>query len=266
MTDPRISQPNRGNPKFPVDWFIRNLDTGEDIRPQFPMPEDGVSFGQGGNIVSVPRFGEETPVLHWTHGRQRTFTFSALLYVRDKDERDAVKSLFLQIQRLTERDPDKKRPPICVFKYGDAISETVLVASIDPNIRSIDSIFFHAREIRLSMVLERYRPFSQLQADPTKPPKESFLLVASNAERSYEAIAKRRYGDPLLGDRIRKRHPQSPHVPLIGETVRLPPQSTILKEEVVPAFHALSLTDTDAVDNFERILEARSARQIIEVR
>lgn len=266
MADPRNTQPNRGNPKFPVDWFIRNLDTDELVEPQFPMPGTGVVINQGGNIVSVPRFGEQVPVVHWTGGQQESFTFQAMLFTRDQDERQAVLDLFRQLKSLTEKDEDKKRPPICIFKYGIAISETVLIQSIGPTILSIDSILFYPREIQLSITMERYVPFSQLQADPTKPPKESFLLVASAAERSYEAIAKRRYGDPLLGDRIRKRHPGSPQQPEIGETLKLPPQSTILKEPVVPAFHALSLTDTDAVDNFERILQVRSARQVVEVK
>jgi hypothetical protein len=250
--------------KVAVDWSIKNLDDDELIQPQLPMPEDGIQVNYGGTLVDQQRFGEQDPITHWVHGVTKNVTFNAVLFTRNTDEAADVEDLFDQITALTEKDDTLGRPPICIFRYGNFFSVTCLVEKADSNIVSVDKDGF-VREVRLSISLRKYVPFSQQQIDPTKPAKESFYLIATSAERSYEAIARRWYGDPLKGDRIRKRHPGQAFAPRIGDKVKVPPKAIILKETIEPAFHALSLTDEEAVANFELILADRSARRIFEV-
>jgi len=254
---------NEGS-KVAVDWAIKNLDSLETIRPQLPMPEGGITFTHGGTLTDQQRFGEQDPVTHWVHGITNNVTFNAILFTRHAEEADAVKDLHEQIILLTQKDDLLGRPNICHFNFGSAFADTVLIEKVTSNIVSVDNEG-RAREIRLSISLRKYVPFSQQQIDPTKPPKESFYLVATEVERSYEALARAHYGDPLLGDRIRKRHPAFPFAPSIGSVVKIPPKAVILREEINPSFHALSLSDEDAVDNFERILAARNARQLVTV-
>lgn len=260
----RSSEDNRNTldrqAKVAIDWSIRNLDTDELIRPQFPMPEDGVRVTIGGNLVKQARFGMQDPIVHWTHGNPRDITFNAVLFTRHKDEADAVMDLYEQIEELAIKYEDLGRPPICLFTFG-WYSEIVLVERIDPNYVSVNDEWA-PREIQISFSMTKYVPFSQAKIDPTKPAKESFHLIASQAEQMYEAIALSYYGDPLYGDRIRKRHPQEPFAPRVGSLVKVPPKPIVLRETVEPAFHALSLTDQDAVDNFEEILAYRSARAV----
>lgn len=252
-------------PKVAVDWSIRNLDTNELIKPQLPMPEDGVSITIGSQLVDQQRFGEQTPITHWTGGLTRNFTFNAVLYARHADEAPDLEDLLDQLIALTEKDESFGRIPICLFRYGSYLSETVLVERVDPTIVSVDSDEF-VREVRLSISLRRYTPFSQSQIDPTKPAKESYLRVVSQAEQMFEAIARRYYGDPMLGDRLRKRHPEYPFAPAVGSVVKVPSRSILLKETVAPAFHAFDRDDEDAIENYERILAYRNARQIVEVK
>jgi hypothetical protein len=250
--------------KVAVDWSIRNLDDLELIQPQLPMPEDGIQVNYGGTLVDQARFGEQDPITHWVHGVTKNITFSAVLFTRHIDEAADVEALFDRLVGLTQKDDLLGRPPICVFRYGNFFSETVLVEKADSNIVSVDKDGF-AREIRISLSLRKYVPFSQKQIDPTKPAKESFYLIATSVERSYEAIARRRYGDPLLGDRIRKRHPGRAFAPRVGDKVKIPPKAIVLRETIEPSFHALSLTDEAAVENFEMILADRSSRKLIEI-
>jgi len=250
--------------KVAVDWRIKNLDTLEVIQPQLPMPEDGINVNFGGTLVDQARFGEQDPITHWVHGVTQNITFTAILFTRHADEAADVEDLFDQFVELTQKDPDLGRPPICQFSYGSFFSETVLIERADSNIVSVDKDGF-AREIRISLSLRKYVPFSQQQIDPTKPAKESFYLIATEAERSYEALARRFYGDPLLGDVIRRRHPAEPFAPRVGDKVKIPPKAIALKESLEPQFHALSLTDEDAVDNFEVILADRSSRKLVEI-
>jgi len=249
--------------KHVIDWQITNLDTMEKIQPQMPMPDDGINISHGGALVDQARFGEEEPITHWVHGTTRTITFSAVLFTRHTGERDLVGDLLEQILSLTRKDPNYGRPPICHFKYG-TFGETVLVEKADTNIVSVDDSG-SPREVRLSITLRKYTPFSQQRIDPTKPAKESFYLIATEAERSYEALARRFYGDPLLADVIRRRHPAEPFAPRVGDKIKIPPKAIALQESLAPRFHALSLTDEDAVDNFELILADRSSRKIVEI-
>jgi hypothetical protein len=227
------------------------------------MPEDGITVTLGGNLVKQSRFGEQDPIVHWTHGVARDIRFNAVLFARHTDEAQDVMDLYESIEELAIKYEDLGRPPICMFTFG-WYSELVMVERVDPNYVSVDADWA-PREIRLAFSMTKYVPFSQARIDPTKPAKESFYLIASQAEQMYEAIALSHYGDPLLGDRIRKRHPQEPFAPRVGSLVKVPPKPIVLRENVEPAFHALSLTDEDAVENFEEILAYRSARVVTEV-
>lgn len=248
-------------PKIPVDWRIKNLDTGKVILPQFPLA-DGIKVGIGGTLVEQDRFGFQDAITNWVKGKVRTITFEAMLFARTKDEGLDVQDLLDMFEELAVQNSDLGRPPICEFSYGTVLSETVLVESIDPSIVStLDS--GEPREVRLSFALKRYKPFSQRPLDPTKPTKESFLLVASQAEQSYEQIAKRYYGDPLLGDRLRKRHPESPFAPSVGQVVKVPSRGVILTEVVRPTSHVFDPDDEDVATAYAAILETRNARKLV---
>lgn len=249
--------------KIAIDWSLRNLDTEELIRPQFPMPEEGVQLAVGGNLVKQARFGEQDPIVHWTNGTPRDIRFSMTLFSRHVEEASDVVALHDEVEALALKDDDLGRPPICLFTFG-WYSEIVLVERIDP-VYVANALNDDPREIRFSFQMTKYVPFSQARIDPTKPAKESFHLIASQAEQMYEAIALRYYGDPLYGDRVRKRHPQEPFAPRVGSLVKVPPKPIVLRETVEPAFHALSLTDEEAVDNYEEILAYRNARTVVEV-
>jgi len=251
--------------KVPIDWSIKNLDHGELIRPQMPMPSDGVSFSVGSRLVDQNLFGEQNSPTNYTGGLPRDFTFTCILYSRDSEEALDVEDLLDQLIELTTKDDSLGRIPICIFNYGTYLSETVLVERVDPTIISVDSSGY-VKETRCSMALKRYTPFSQSQIDPTKPAKESYLRVAAQGEQMWEAIARTYYGDPLLGDRLRKRHPQHPFFVPVGETVSVPAKSILQKEVVKPAYHAFDPDNEAAVANYERILADRNARVVVEVK
>lgn len=249
---------------IPVDWSIRNLDTGDLFIPQFPMDDDGLTYTVGGVIVDVQRFAQQHTVAQWVGGGQRTYTFRCLLFTRFADEAGDVEEMLDTLVTLTEEDEGYGRPPICQFRHGNYLSDTVMVERVDPNVRRTDMDGF-AQEIHLPITLRRYTPFTQQAIDPTKPAKESYHRSVSATEQMWEQMARAYYGDPMLGDRLRKRHPQYPFAPPLGTIVNIPARSIVLKEEVRPGFHAFDPDDEDAMANYERILADRSARTIVEV-
>lgn len=248
--------------KYAVDWRLRNLDTNAVLLPPYPIGEEGVTISVGGNVVIQSRFGFQDPVIQWTGGKVRTFTFQAVLYSRDRTEK--VRAQLKKFEALAIKDDTLGRAPVVLFTFGKVINEIVLVENVDPQITKIRSDG-EPREVTLSITMHRYKPFRQQQIDPTKPTKESYHLKASGALKTYEAIAGKYYGNPLLGDRLRKRHPDRPMLPIVGKLVKVPARDVITREVVQPAFHALSLTDAEAVGAFERIMDLRATRKVIEV-
>lgn len=119
------------------------------------------------------------------------------------------------------------------------------------------------RLVDLDFTMRKYRPFSQIQIDPKRPNKESYYLATSAAEANYEAIARRYYGAALKGDRLRKRNPGMPMQPTVGKFISIPAKDIIRREEVEPTFHALSLTNEEAVKNLNDLLTKRSTRRAV---
>ena len=251
--------------KIAINWSIKNLDADEVIRPQFPIGDSGVSFVLGSELAEQNRFGFQDSITNWTNGKTRVFTFQTELYARNVTEGPDVLKKFKLFENLATKTEDYGRPPICLFNYGNLVNETVIVESIDPIIkRNLSN--GNPQHVILNITLRKYTAFSQKQIDPGKPARESLYLVASAAEKSYEAIAKRFYGDPLMGDRLRKRHPENPLAPPIGSIVKVPARSLILQEVVQPSSHILSLTDEDSVALFETLLEDRNSRKLVVVK
>jgi len=237
-----------------VNWLVKNLDSGETLLPPYPV-EGAVRMTAGGNIARQPRYGMQDPLVQWTGGKGRDISFTAIFWSADRS--DSIRSRVSKYIALSEKNSRLGRLPICHFSLGNIVAEVVLVEAVDIDIEDIRPDG-EARMVRLAFSLVRYVPFSQKRIDPTKPVKESYYLVASSYEASYEAIARRFYGNPLLGDRLRKRHPDMPGAPTVGSTIKVPARSIIIREPIEPSFHALSLTDEATVAVFVAKLAARA--------
>lgn len=248
--------------KIPIDWSIRNLDSGQLILPPYPLGDEGLSATIGANYAEQPRVGFQDPIIQWITGRAKVITFRSVMFTPDSSA--SITGVFYDFEELVIVDPHLGRPPICQFTLGSGsvLSEMCVVTSIDPDIPPVRPDG-EPREIVLSFSLLRYVPFSLITIDPTKPAKQSYFLVATSAEASYEAIAKRFYGNPLYGDRLRKRHPDMPMQPIVGKKVRIPSRDLLLSETVEPAFHALSLTNEEALNNFQTVLDERNEKKAI---
>lgn len=250
--------------KIPVDWKIKNLDSGATFEPPYPITDSGVRMSVGGEVAQQARFGFQDPITQWVQGRLRSLTFVSVLFAEDSDEN--ILGQLSDVVKLSIKDETLGRPPICVFSWGKTISEVCMFDSVDPEIESLittGASAGHPKHVTLNFTVSRYVPFSQQQIDPTKPAKESYYLVVSAALQTYEGIAKRYYGRPLLGDRLRKRNPDMPMQPDVGSTIRIPARAVVTRETVEPEFHALSLTNEEAVASFEEILANRNARKAV---
>lgn len=250
--------------KIPVNWSLRDLDHGFTLQPQFPLLDPGVRIPGGADVAVINRFGMQDPITHFIAGKLKSFSFETEIYARHSGEKALVEDLLRKFETVSTKDNALGRIPICVFTLGNRYSETVLVQDANQQVLSTQDDGT-PRHVIIEVTLVKYVPFTVQAIDVTKPVKESFYLVASEAEQSYEAIARRFYGDPLLGDRLRKRHPQAPMVPEVGQTVHVPPRSVMLKEVVRPEAYMLSLNDEAAVAAYDDILNDRNQRKVVVV-
>lgn len=244
--------------KETIDWSLTNLDTGVIFRGQFNL--DDVSEVSGGVVSEQNRYGKQDAVTQWTNGKPTGYSFSTLFYSRHSEE-DAY-SLFETLKSFSQKDPNLGRAPICRFVFGRFIRDQVYVEDASPTYSDVTADGT-PRRIEVSVSLKRYIPFTSLNVDPNRPGGNTLYKVVSDAERSYEAIAKRFYGDPLLGDRLRKRHPDAPMAPVDGQIVEIPLRSVILQETVEPSCHVFDLEDEDAAAAFKRVLDDRAQRRVV---
>jgi len=248
--------------KQEVNWLLQSVDTKEIFRPQFPVDGD-FQISTGAVLSEQSRVGFQDSLLAWTAGRVKTFTFSIRLFSRYIGE--DIKSQIELLQKFADKDAGFGRPHILALKYGTLVSVLVMIDSLDHAIRDTHRNG-DPKDVRTNIVLKKYVPFSKRTISPTKTKKESFYFVATEALNSYEAIAKRFYGDALAGDRLRKRHPEKPMNPDVGDIVRVPSRDLILSEVVQPESFILDRDDIDAVENQEKIQAARNKRKLVVVR
>lgn len=245
----------------PVNWKITNLDTNEVFEPQFPIDDAiGVSINEGSTLSERSRFGFQDTLLQWKSGKAETLTFPTRLFAEHYG--DDIQKKVEQLRSLAKKDERLGRSPICLFVYGFAITEYVMVESVNPVLRGVLPSG-SSRDVVFNITLKKYTPFSQKPLDPSRPAKESYYLVASAAEQSYEALALRFYGDPLLGDRLRKRHPAHPTAPRVGQYTKIPSREVIQREAVEPSSHVFSRADTETETAYQRIVEARGQPTVI---
>ncbi len=248
--------------KTEVGWKIKNIDVNEEFLPPYPISEDGVKFAVGGVYAEIQRFGME-PISNWVGQKEGPYQFSSTFFA--ETTADVIEDKFSKLRRLAQKDDNLGRPPICVFSYGN-MDFLCQVETVDVTVKSPR---FHQdvrgtmQQINVDVTLRKYIPFSQKQIDPTKPRKESYYLIASAVESSYEQLAKRFYGNPLAGDRLRKRHPDMPMQPTVGAKIKIPAKAIILREVVRPGYFGFDMTKSDTADVFRDLLNRRADRKVI---
>jgi len=249
--------------KHGSDWSIRNIDTDELFIPPYDISPDGIKISYGGEYVDIQRFGT-SPVSNWVGTKAQTIQFSSAFFAETED--DDITKKFYALVRMTHTSKDLGRPPICNFEYG-AFNLICQLENVDVVIDGImdESIYApgNPRHITVDITLREYVQFSRTQINPKSLAKESYYLVVSSLEASYEQIAKRFYGSAMAGDRLRKRHPHMPMQPIVGSKVDVPSRSIILKEVVQPDYHAFSFTDMDATESFRLLVDRRSLRKVV---
>lgn len=239
--------------RLSIVWHMRNLDDGSELEGQFP-PEDPTlnlssTYGQHTTL------NRENPIIQFLHGDADTFSFTARYYAMHANDNMPTKQ-FATLASWRLRDPTLARPPRVAFTLGNIIPfpEAVIVGlgNISYSEPKQDG---DIREVSLRVDLLRYTKYSLL----TTPEPETRYHRARTGDY-FELLGWQEYRDPMLGDIIRRDHPDKTEL-TEGDVVRLPSygavKGSIVKPASIPFFKAYTSKNTATRRNRIQAFEDR---------
>lgn len=204
-------------------WRLRNLDTGEVVEGQFEPTEMRERFGS--DWVKIQSLGRARPFLQFVGGISNEVSFVGFVFAQHSEDRRPEIEVAI-IRRWATKARELERPPILSFTVGDghvALDECVIDGEVEVNYERMKS-GGGMLGARVSMRLTRFDQF-KLETGIANANTESGFPESryANAQAGdyYELLCAREYGNPLLGDAIRKRNPSLSTLK-VGDVVKLP--------------------------------------------
>ncbi len=216
--------PNVSNAR---NWGITNLETDETIYGDFEAENLVGTYNT--QYAHSSALGKQSPITQYLHGDSDTLAFTGMFRARFEDDTIRVKRTFQRLKTWAERDKTIGRPPIVMFVAGngDEHQLSVITSISDVNIGDFTSTGA-VRQYRFHVQLRKYTKYT-IQSGP---PHESRYHNVMQGEY-MELLASREYGSPMLGELIRKRHPDLVF-PQAGDIVKLPSIEAINQTPIRP--------------------------------
>jgi hypothetical protein len=233
-------------------WTLLNQDTREAIKGQFPAEEP--SFEYGANWGDIKSLNRPHPLLQYLQGQSDVFNVSSQFLHRDITD-DSINEKINKLYSFCRRDQRFGRPPICRFAIGDGtvVNMEVILLKVSSVKYSQPDFLGGVRQVKFTLNFRRFTRFS-LRDIPQSDTR--FHRTASG--QYYELIAQREYGDPLIGDYIRKQPEQSGKALLVpGDVVKLPAREGV-KDKIITQTSVILKTAFGRTDTPQKLrLEER---------
>ena len=196
-----------GLPIIPPPVLIRR-DSGQPNRVplQFP-PEQGVTHNVGADWAEGSTLGRDTPIQQWAKGQQETLTLEARFFGRHQFEN--IQRSVDALRKAVKSDPKLGRPPLWDFIWGSIVHETVVIASVGNLVYRSARWDGSLQDATVQLTLRKYVKFEIAKSDPDEREHNTFYVRAKRGD-TYEAIAAARYGDPQIGELLRRQAPDKP--------------------------------------------------------
>lgn len=189
VDDPDLREGTRITGQFPAEEFTRQL---------------GSNVGEGGG------FSRSAPLIQWLGGKLEVISFKTRLFSEHSKSNTAANKLRILEKLANKAHAPLNRPPTVRFFWGRAIPGGVscIVEDIGgvayDDLRPDGSI----RGASLSITLKRYTPYL-MERSIVSPDARTPVYVTKPGD-TYEMIAARKYGDPMLGVPLRQQNPRYP--------------------------------------------------------
>jgi len=223
-----------------IVWHLRNLEDGSEIEGQFPAEDPVLNLSNAyGQHVTLNR---ENPIIQYLHGDADTFSFVARFYAMHGDDNNPTKQI-RELMSWRQRDPNLARPPRVAFTFGNVIPfPEAVITGLSNIVYSEPKPDGDVREVSVRVDLLRYKKYSI----DTDPEPETRYHRARTGDY-YELLTWYEYRDPMLGDIVRREHPDKTAL-TEGDIVKMPSygalRGSIVKPASIPLFKAYTSKDT----------------------
>jgi hypothetical protein len=215
----------------PVTWTLISQDDGTELSGDFPG--QNVVENVEGNWSEQSTLGLDQPILQFMGGKLDTITLDVKVWAKHRGIlgtgllADDIEDKVNTIRNLARKDPDLGRPHVWLFSIGTQLLQRVVVRKVGginyDRFRDDGSL----RGALFAFELARYEPYSI-----TGLAEAESLVTPVKQGDTYEMIARRVHGDPLLGEALRRRNPDK-RLPQPGDLIHVPSRK-ILRQEVYP--------------------------------
>lgn len=211
-------------------WHIINTDTGEQVDGDFEAV--GVTRNVSTSYARHTSLNRQNSITQFLHGNADTLTFQARIFQSHALDLNVEEKLEKLIE-WTKRDKILGRPPIVLFFVGDG---SLVYGDFFSVIDAISDIVFDSPTVigavRGAVFAINLTQFTEF--DLEKGTEGGNTRFHNTAKGEYmELIAVREYGDPLLGDVVRKLHPKF-QLLQVGNVVGFPVLELVRGVAIVP--------------------------------
>lgn len=198
---------------------------------QFKFQPTDFSMDVGAAWASSTGMNRDNPILQFSHGEQRGYSFGMKLWADNTDQ--SIDDIMAALQASVQKDDELKRPPRWQFIWGQFIDETVVVKSIGGikigELRNDGTL----REATLAISLLIYKSIDVALVAEDRP-TDTFFSVTKSGD-TWESIAQREYDEPAFGDVLRQANPSIPFPGTqVGKIVKLPKLENIRNTTIEP--------------------------------
>lgn len=211
-------------PNFKV-WNLANLDSNQVLQGQFEA--QGVQKEVSVEWAEFTSLNRQKPILQFLHGNADNVSFTGRFFKAHALD-SAPEERLAVLESWAKIDDAIRRPPILQFWIGDGhLKINCVIAGITGIGYGRPDFFGGLRDVSFGLSLKEFSTFSLDDEEQTD------TRYARAKDRDYyEMLAFEEYGSPLLGDVIRKDHPDQETLKT-GDTVRLPSIEGIRSKRVV---------------------------------
>jgi hypothetical protein len=237
---------------------------GNRISGQF-TPQD-VSHQIGSSVPEAGGFARANPLVQWVGGKIETLSFQARLFSEHRDDYSAENKLEI-LKFLCKPIAPLGRPPLTRFFWGRALPGGMQCLVEDLGGISYDEIRLDGsiRGVTLNITIKKFTDF-RVERISLSPAERTPHHVVKHGE-TYEMIAYRKWGDPMLGVPLRiqnQRYPMVESAPkgiadlVAGEVIKLFPRKDLESTPAKPQSHILDEDNMLSADNRRYFFTQRS--------
>lgn len=208
-------------------WFLQNTETGQILKGDFPPVN--YTRSRSNSYARHTSISRTNAIMQFLHGEAQKLSVDIRLFGRDIAFNSVERDLVLMESWMMPQSGLNDIPPVMTFWVGDAhvIMDCVIISMA--NIRyGTPDIKGGVRDVSLTLELEEYVKF-----DINDNRLFETRYHRARQRDYYEMLTFREYGDPMMGDIIRKRHPTKPVIN-VGDTIKLPSIAAVRRDVVEP--------------------------------